>query len=91
VRSARPLRYLQSVDLQGPLDLEKGGKLLRVTVGYESYGTLSAARDNVILVCHAISGDSHVAKHNESDDPGWWDILVGHGNPSIPLGFSSLP
>ena len=79
VRSARPLRYLQSVQLPGPLELEKGGKLLRVTVGYEAYGQLSAARDNVVLVCHAISGDSHVARHDETDDPGWWDLLVGPG------------
>ena len=81
VRSARPLRYLQSVELPGPLELEKGGKLLRVVVGYETYGHLNAAKDNVVLVCHAISGDSHVARHNESDDPGWWDLLVGPGNP----------
>src|ERR1035441_10335514 len=38
-----------------------------------------AERDNAVLVCHAISGDSHVAQHNEQDDPGWWDIAVGPG------------
>jgi homoserine O-acetyltransferase len=79
VRSANPLRHLQSVQLSGPLELEKGGKLPRVTVAYESYGQLNAARDNVILVCHAISGDSHVAKHDAADDSGWWDIVVGPG------------
>lgn len=79
VRSARPLRFLQSLELPGPLELEKGGKLLRVIVGYETYGELNPAKDNVVLVCHAISGDSHVAKHEESDDPGWWDLLVGPG------------
>lgn len=81
VRSAGPLRYLQSLELAGPFELEKGGKLSRVTVAYESYGNLSPARDNVILVCHAISGDSHVARHNESDAPGWWELLVGPGKP----------
>ena len=81
VRTARPLRYLQSVELPGPLTLEKGGKLLSVTVAYETYGTLSPTSDNVILVCHAISGDSHVAKHNDADDPGWWELLVGPGKP----------
>lgn len=79
VRNARPLPHLQSVRLPGPLDLEKGGKLQVVTVGYEAYGTLSPARDNVILVCHAISGDSHVASHDNSDEPGWWEVAVGPG------------
>jgi homoserine O-acetyltransferase/O-succinyltransferase len=79
VRTSQPLRYLQSVDLPGALDLEKGGTLSRVTVGYETYGKLNSAKDNVVLVCHAISGDSHVAKHNDSDDPGWWDLLIGPG------------
>jgi homoserine O-acetyltransferase len=50
VRSGKPLRHVQSVQLPGPLDLEKGGKLLKVTVAYETYGKLNAARDNVILV-----------------------------------------
>lgn len=79
MRSGKPLQYLQSVQLPGPLELEKGGKLPRVTVAYETYGRLNAARDNVILVGHAISGDSHVARHDQADDPGWWDILVGPG------------
>ena len=52
-----------------------------MTVAYETYGQLNAARDNAILVCHAISGDSHVARHDEEDDPGWWDIMVGPGKP----------
>jgi len=79
VRSAKPLKYLQSVRLQGPLDLEKGGRLEKVNVAYETYGKLNPARDNAVLVCHAISGDSHVARHNDSDDPGWWDIAIGPG------------
>jgi len=35
------------------------------------------------MVCHAISGDSHVARHDQDpqDDPGWWDIVVGPGKP----------
>jgi homoserine O-acetyltransferase len=79
VRSGKPLRYAQSVRLAEPLVLEKGGRLPLVTVVYETYGQLNPNRNNVILVCHAISGDSHVAKHDESDDPGWWDIVVGPG------------
>jgi len=80
-RHARPLRYAQSITFEGPLELELGGRLDGVTVAYETYGQLNSARTNAILVCHAISGDSHVARHNEQDDPGWWDIMVGPGKP----------
>ena len=79
VRSGKPLPYVQSVRLTGPLELEKGGELPHVMVAYETYGQLNAAADNAILICHAISGDSHVARHGPQDDPGWWDILVGPG------------
>jgi homoserine O-acetyltransferase/O-succinyltransferase len=81
VRSAQPLRHLQHVTLPGPLQLEVGGSLPEVAVAYETYGRLSPERDNVVLICHAISGDSHVARHDEGDDPGWWDIVVGPGKP----------
>lgn len=80
-RHAKPLRHVQSVTLDRPLKLELGGELPQVKVAYETYGTLNARGDNAILVCHAISGDSHVAQHDASDDPGWWDVLVGPGKP----------
>jgi homoserine O-acetyltransferase len=80
VRHARPLRYAQSVTFDQPLELALGSSLPSVTVAYETYGRLNAARDNAVLVCHAISGDSHVARHDPEDDLGWWDIAVGPGN-----------
>ncbi len=79
LRHAKPLRYVQTVRLESPFALEKGGQLRHVTIAYETYGELSPARDNAVLVCHALSGDSHVAKHDAEDDPGWWDIAVGPG------------
>jgi homoserine O-acetyltransferase/O-succinyltransferase len=79
VRSARPLVHAQSVTFDQPLALEKGGELPGVAVAYETYGQLNAAKDNAVLVCHAISGDSHVARHDAEDDPGWWEIAVGPG------------
>jgi homoserine O-acetyltransferase len=52
-----------------------------IEVAYETYGALNEDRSNALLICHAISGDSHVSRHDESDDPGWWDTLVGPGRP----------
>src|SRR5499427_3996622 len=51
----------QYVDLPGPVQLDCGQNLFPIRVAYETYGTLSPARDNVILVCHALSGDAHAA------------------------------
>ena len=81
IRTAKPLRHAQTVTFDGPVELELGGRLPSVTVCYETYGKLNAAQDNAILVCHALSGDSHAAKHDDDDDPGWWDILIGPGKP----------
>ncbi|MCD6333915.1 MAG: homoserine O-acetyltransferase [Candidatus Latescibacteria bacterium] len=81
VRSGSPLKYLRRVTFEEPLELTMGGELPGVTVAFETYGRLNAARDNAVLICHAISGDSHVARHDASDDPGWWDLAVGPGKP----------
>src|SRR6202522_4653317 len=51
----------QCLDLRKPVRLDCGRDLHPVRVAYETYGTLSPARDNVILVCHALSGDAHAA------------------------------
>jgi len=51
-------QYLQ---LPRPVRLDCGVELAPIRVAYETYGTLSPARDNVVLVCHALSGDAHAA------------------------------
>jgi homoserine O-acetyltransferase len=51
----------QFLDLPKPVALDCGRELHPIRIAYETYGTLSAARDNVILVCHALSGDAHAA------------------------------
>ncbi|MBV9594623.1 MAG: homoserine O-acetyltransferase [Actinobacteria bacterium] len=51
----------QSLDLPGPLSLDCGRQLAGLQIAYETYGTLSPKRDNVLLVCHALSGDAHAA------------------------------
>ncbi len=63
------------------MQLEGGSKLGPITIAYETCGTLSPAKDNAILILHALSGDSHVAGYYDENDPkpGWWDIMVGPG------------
>lgn len=63
------------------MTLESGAKLGPITLAYETYGKLDHDKSNVILILHALSGDSHVAGYYGEDDskPGWWDIMVGPG------------
>src|SRR5712691_7135508 len=60
-----------------------GPTIKSVRVGYETYGTLNASKDNVILVAHFYSGNSHAAgKYSASDAaPGYWDAIIGSGKP----------
>jgi len=63
------------------LQLESGRVLGPLTLAYETYGALNAAKSNAILVTHAWTGDAHAAgKHAEDDrKPGWWDDMIGPG------------
>ena len=63
------------------VELECGRKLGPITLAYETYGELNEAKDNVVLIVHALSGDAHVAGYNSPDDekPGWWDMMIGPG------------
>jgi len=64
------------------LTLQSGQRLPCVDVAFERYGTINAARDNVILVCHALSGGAHAAGwHTGASKPGWWDLMIGPGKP----------
>ena len=71
-----------SVDI-GSFRFEAGGELPEVRVAYETWGTLNAARDNAILVEHALTGDSHVSgpAGPGHPTPGWWHGLIGPGRP----------
>ena len=67
----------QYVDLPDPLRLDSGATLAPVRIAYETYGTLAPAKDNVVLVCHALSGDAHAA--GWSDDPNAPTTVDGMG------------
>ncbi len=79
MRSGKPLRHVQTAVFPAPMKLHLGGLLPSVEVAYETYGTLDAEGSNAVLICHAITGDSHLARHDAEDDPGWWEGLVGPG------------
>ncbi|MEM9294519.1 MAG: homoserine O-acetyltransferase [Planctomycetota bacterium] len=81
LRTAGPLRYAHTARFDRPLALLRGGELPEVEVAYETWGALNDDRNNAVLVCHAISGDSHAARHDPDDEPGWWDGLIGPGAP----------
>ncbi|WDF34338.1 homoserine O-acetyltransferase [Arthrobacter agilis] len=62
----------------GPLALETGGRLPEAQLAFETWGRLNADASNAVLVQHALTGSSHVARGDSQED-GWWDSLVGPG------------
>jgi homoserine O-acetyltransferase len=65
-----------------PLVLDSGHQLDRWQIAYQTYGTLNQDRSNAILICHALTGDQHVANVNPvTGKGGWWSMMVGPGLP----------
>ena len=63
-----------------PIRLDCGVEIGPITVAYRTYGTLNSQKSNAILICHALTGDHHLADpHPITGKPGWWSELVGPG------------
>lgn len=64
-----------------PFTFRSGQALPGFTLRYETYGRLNPTRDNVVLICHALSGDHHCAGLHTPEDrkPGWWNNIIGPG------------
>ena len=68
-----------------PLRLDSGAQLENLEIAYRTWGELNADGTNAVLICHALTGDQHVAgTHPVSGKPGWWTRMVGHGRPIDP-------
>ncbi len=65
-----------------PLITDAGLEIAPLTVAYQTYGALNSAKSNAVLICHALTGDQHVANaHPLTGKPGWWETMVGPGRP----------
>jgi homoserine O-acetyltransferase len=78
--NAAPATASTVLELSEALPLDCGQSLAGVRIAYETYGSLNAAGDNAVLVCHATTGDQYLAStHPITGKPGWWDRMVGPG------------
>src|SRR4030042_1819724 len=73
-------KTIRVVDADRPLKLASGKSIGPIDVACETYGKLSPAGDNAVLICHALSGSAHAAGLSDADKKtGWWDIMIGPG------------
>ncbi len=80
--AVQPHSQVAVFDGSQPLAMTAGVSLSPFTVAYQTYGVLNADKSNAILLCHALTGDQHVANsHPLTGKPGWWSALVGPGRP----------
>ena len=78
----RPASPVAHFDADEPLPLDAGVSLSPFQVAYMTYGELNADKSNAVMVCHALTGDQHVASVNPvTGKPGWWSLMVGPGLP----------
>jgi homoserine O-acetyltransferase len=81
-QSVSPDSFTLRLSSSSPLRMDSGAALTPLTIAYQTYGALNAEKSNAILLCHALTGDQHVAnRHPITGRPGWWETMVGPGRP----------
>ncbi len=81
-QAERPASPVARFGADEPLRLDAGVALSPFQIAYQTYGALNAQKSNAILICHALTGDQHVANVNPvTGKPGWWSQMVGSGLP----------
>lgn len=70
------------------IHLQSGEKLHHGVLSYDTSGRLNQTRDNAVLICHALTGDSHVREREGK--PGWWDGLIGPGKALDPHRYFTI-
>lgn len=68
-------------DLPSPFRMKRGGELVGARLAYETWGTLSATRDNAIFILTGLSPSAHAASNALDPSPGWWEEMIGPGKP----------
>ncbi len=77
-----PTSMVMRFGMESPLALDSGAAIAPWQIAYQTYGALNAERSNAILICHALTGDQHVASDNPvTGKSGWWTLMVGPGKP----------
>jgi len=67
------------LDLPSPFAMKRGGALHGARIAFETWGELSAAHDNALLILTGLSPDAHAAQHPDNPAPGWWEAMLGPG------------
>ncbi len=71
----------QQITVEGPFNMFRGGHLDQVTLAYETWGELNDARDNAILLFSGLSPSAHAKSSDDDPSPGWWEAMIGPGEP----------
>ena len=69
------------IDLPGPLKMHRGGELPEARIAYETWGELSAEKDNAVLIFTGLSPSAHAASSPRDTTPGWWEYMIGPAKP----------
>ena len=67
--------------LASPFAMKRGGHLHGARLAYETWGVLTAERDNAVLLLTGLSPSAHAAANEGDPDPGWWEAMLGPGKP----------